>query len=149
MRWHRAGRLIESIVLGKKIRPQLSNLTHEQQEILCGEFLRLPEAESSGLPRLAHLLLPMGRTMRDIDIIGITTANKALLAQVTFDELPKAQWKLNRLLAYVVPKRSHLLLFCACEATLENQGVTIFPIQRVYDIFAATPHGEEWLRRSA
>jgi hypothetical protein len=66
--------------------PQLSDLSPSQQEILCSEFLRMPEVESRGLPRLVHLLLPPGKTMRDIDIVGTAADGKRLLAQVTFGD---------------------------------------------------------------
>ena len=87
MQWHLAGKTVENLVPGRRSKPQLSDLAPSQQEILCSEFLRLPEAASLGLPRLAHLLLPTGRTMQDIDIDGIATDAKRLLAQVTFSPL--------------------------------------------------------------
>jgi hypothetical protein len=37
-----------------------------EHESMCAEFLRLPAAEREGLPRLVHLLLPVGRTMKDV-----------------------------------------------------------------------------------
>lgn len=149
MRWHLAGKTIENLVEGRRRRPQLSDLTPRQQEILCSEFLRLQELGRLRLPRLAHLLLPTGHTMRDIDIIGIATDGKRLLAQVTFSPLANATWKIDQLLPYRNPKRAHLLMFCDCEEPTERKGVCIFPIRRAYEVLTSTPHGKKWLRRSA
>lgn len=149
MRWPLAGRTVENLVEGRRIKPQLSNLAYRQQEILCCEFLRLPDAASLGLPRLAHLVLPPGRTMRDIDIIGIANDGRALLAQVTFGPLSTTTWKIDRLLPYRDPKRAHLLFFCDCADQTNQDGVTIFPIQKAYEIFTSSPLGRIWLRHSA
>jgi len=154
MRWHLAGKTIESLVKGRRKRPHLSDLAPHQQEIFCSELLRLPQAPSLGLPRLAHLLLPTGHTMRDIDIIGVATDGKKLLAQVTFAPLSTVGWKIERLQPYRDPKRAHLLLFCDCDKSQKQDrvtvqdGVTVFPIQTAYDAFVSTPLGRLWLRRS-
>ena len=149
MRWHLAGKTIEGLVEGRRSKAQLSDLTPRQQEIFCSEFLRLPQVASFDLPRLAHLLLPTGHTMRDIDIIGIAADGKKLLAQVTFSPLENAIWKIDRLLPYRDPKRAHLLFFCDCADRTEQKGVTIFSIRRAYDMFTSTRLGRVWLRRSA
>jgi hypothetical protein len=85
--------------------------------------------------------------MRDIDIIGVASDGKALLAQVTFETL-KA-WKLDRLLRYRNPKRTHLLFFCTCPSATVQDGISVFPIQEAYRVFASTPFGKLWLARSA
>ncbi len=149
MRWHLAGKTVESLVEGRRSNLQLSDLAPRQQEIFCSELLRLPQVTSLGLPRLAHLLLPTGHTMRDIDIIGIATDGKALLAQVTLLALDSAALKIDRLLPYRDPRRAHLVFFCDCAESTEEKGVSIFPIRQAYDIFTSTRHGRQWLRRSA
>lgn len=149
MRWHLAGKTIESLVEGRRRTAHLSDLAPRQQEILCSELLRLPQAATLGLPRLVHLLLLTGHTMRDIDIIGVATDGKMLLAQVTFSSLENAAWKIDRLLPYRDPVRAHLLFFCDCADRTEQRGVTIFPIRRAYEVFTSTRHGRIWLRRSA
>ena len=96
-RWPSAGNRIENLVEGKEVEPTLENLSSAQQETLCSEFLRLPQAEKFGLPRLAHLALPPGRSMPDIDILGVATDGKQLLAQVTHYPLSAVGDKLERL----------------------------------------------------
>ena len=147
-RWPSARETIKNLVEDVTNKPALCDLSESQQEILCSEFLRLPQAEKLGLPRLAHLRLPTGRTMPDIDIIGIATDGKPLLAQVTYASLSNAEWKLDRLALYQDHKRAHLVLFCNCSAQTTSQGVTIFPIEQAYRIFASTPLGAATLRKS-
>lgn len=149
MRWHRAKTTVENLVEGRRLKPQLSDLSPRQQEILCSEFLRLPESQVRGLPRLAHLLLPTGYTMRDIDIIGVTASGKAVLVQVTFAEQDIVRWKLDRLRQYRDGRRAHLILFCDCKRAMDEDGVMIFPIHEAYRTFTATPSGKRWLARSA
>src|SRR5207247_6026751 len=121
MRWHRARKTVENLVEGRRLKPDLSDLSPDQQEILCSEFLRLPEAAALGLAQLAHLILPTGRTMRDIDIVGIASDMRRLYAQVTFASLSTAAWKLQPLQPYRDTQRNHLVLFCDCpEQTSQN-----------------------------
>jgi len=86
--------------------------------------------------------------MRDIDIIGIATDGKMLLAQVTFSPLESATWKIERLLPHRDAKRRHFF-FCDCEGRTDQDGIGIFPITHAYDIFTSTVDGKLWLRRSA
>jgi hypothetical protein len=149
VQWHLVGKTVEHLVRGRRSKPELSDLLPRQQEIFCSEFLRLPQAASQGLPRLAQLLLPTGHTMRDIDIIGIATDGKMLLAQVTFLPLESATGKIERLLPHRDAKRRHLLFFCDCEGRTDQDGISIFPIRHAYNTFTSTVDGRLWLRRSA
>lgn len=149
MRWPLAGKVVGNIVEGRTTKPGLGDLSDRQQEILCSEFLRLEDAASFGLPRLIHLLLPPGRTMRDIDITGLADDGKMILAQVTFSPLSTVSWKIQRLLPYQETKRTHLILFCACDTPINQDGVMIFPIERAFTTFTATKLGKLWLERSA
>lgn len=54
------------------------SLSTEQLETLCYEYMRI-----NGL--IDHLLLPIGRTLRDVDIIGIDSEGNTIAAQVTFE----------------------------------------------------------------
>ena len=87
--------------------------------------------------------------MRDIDLIGIATDGKRLLAQVKLAPLSTVGWKIDRLQPYRDPKRAHVILFCNCDDTQIQDGITIFPIQDAYNAFISTRLGRLWLRRSA
>jgi hypothetical protein len=146
-RWHRAfeTKIVEDLVEGRKRNPELSDLHYTQQEILCSEFLRL---KNSGLPQLAHLLLPTGQTMKDIDVIGIAKDGKRLLAQVTFKTQKESRGKLEQLKVYRKGDPAHLLFFCDCSEAGHQDGITVFPIKRAYDSFAASKLGKLWLKQS-
>jgi len=148
MRWRRAGQTVENAVEGKRAAPSLSSLSPDQQEIMCSEFLRSADAVGLGLPKLVHLLLPVGRTMKGIDICGISDSNRMVFAQVTYLRLEDCGEKLEALLQYRNADRNTLVLFCGCPQSKYKDGVNIVPLQRVYDAFVVTPTGKMWLERA-
>lgn len=151
-RWHRAGEKVENLVKGiKKSNSGLEDLSTAQQETLCSEFMRLPEITFPGLPILSHLLLPIGRNMKDVDIYGISTDGKEIFAQVTYSNLeePKAKDKCKKLSKYSDEGKNHLVFFCDTkESKKDEYGILIFPIQQVFDRFISTKAGKEWLQYS-
>jgi hypothetical protein len=144
MRWPRAGEVIANIVRGSSKEIGLGDLSPDQQEILCSEFLRLPEAREFGLPTLSHLLLPVGRTMKDIDIYGLASVGKRIFAQVTFSSVEQAPWKMERLRKYKTPE-TYLVLFCKADRTAIENGVTIAPIEAIVSRFQSSAAGRQWL----
>lgn len=144
MRWPGVSQVIANIVQGIKRDMCLSDLSPSQQEILCSEFLRLPEARQLGLPTLAHLLLPVGRTMKDIDIYGLASDGKRVFAQVTFssDEQVLSK-KMERLRKYQTPE-AHVVLFCNADTTVVEYGVTIASIESVFARFQSSAVGKQW-----
>jgi hypothetical protein len=153
MRWPKAKDVIQNAVEGIHIKPSLDRLIPGQQEILCSEFLRLPQFERIGeVPssRLAHLLLPTGRTMKDVDICGITESGQTLFAQVTFRTLedPKAKEKLETLATYSGSGRNVLVFFCDCPGIKQVGEVKIIPLQHAYECFVSTALGGTWLNKA-
>ena len=152
--WHKAGEKVENLVKGiKKSNSGLEDLSTAQQETLCSEFMRLPETEINfpGLPRLSHLLLPIGRNMKDVDIYGISTDGKKIFAQVTYSNLeePKVKDKCKKLSKYSDEGKNHLVFFCDTKKPKKDEdGILIFPIQQVFDRFISTKAGKEWLQYS-
>lgn len=145
-RWPRAGKVIENLVNGVRSETTMSDLSADQQEILCGEFLRLPAVEALGLPRLVHLLLPIGRTMRDIDLFGLASDGKRLFAQVTHYTLEQAGEKLARLKGFADQAAAHLLMFCQAKKIEKQSGVTVVPYSVVEEVFRASPEGARWFQ---
>lgn len=148
MRWRRAGKTIENAVEGRPSRQSVDVLSYQQQEVMCSEFLRLKEAADLGLPRLACLLLPVGRTMKDIDIYGLSDSGKMILGQVTYLSLGACGKKKKALLSYADAGRNALVLFCRCNAPTRVEGIRIAPIQSVYDHFRRHPVGRSWLKKA-
>ncbi|MGH8092272.1 MAG: hypothetical protein ACREIF_02200 [Chthoniobacterales bacterium] len=149
MKWTSAVKTIENIVEGRRSAPAVIDLFVAQQEIMCSEVMRLPAAVEVGLPSLACLLLPVGRTMKDIDIAGLTAAGRKILAQVTYAPLANCQAKLDRLVAHKDPATTDLVFFCDCDSVETREGALIFPIQKAFDMFSSSTLGKEWLRFAA
>lgn len=151
-RWHEADEKVENLVNGiKKSNPDLKDLKPAQQETLCSEFMRLPEITFPRLPILSHLLLPIGRNMKDVDIYGISQDGKEIFAQVTYSKFEEAEVKkkCKKLSKYSDEGKNHLVFFCNTkEPKKDEDGILIFPIQQVFDRFISTKAGKEWLQYS-
>ncbi|OFW39782.1 MAG: hypothetical protein A3J28_09015 [Acidobacteria bacterium RIFCSPLOWO2_12_FULL_60_22] len=143
MRWHVIGAAVQNIIEGRKETFSFASLMPAHQEILCSEFLRLPEAAGWRLPTLAHLILPLGRTMKDIDIFGLATDGKRILAQVTFANREKSIWKLKKLNTYANVD-CHLIMFCQTDNQEFIGRVHIVPIEKVFDFFRSFETGRKW-----
>lgn len=76
--WPSAKKYLELMFKGKKIPLKLEFLHPSQLEVICYEYLVKNKM-------LGALLMPIGRTLRDVDIWGINDAGRTLLAQVTFE----------------------------------------------------------------
>ena len=144
MRWPRAGSAIAQLVEGTKGKLSIANLLPAQQEVLCSELLRLPEMAAMGLPIMTQLLMPVGRTMKDIDILGLASDGRRIAVQVTFGA---AKWKLERLRPFVSDD-CHVILFCEAPTVTESDGITIVPLKTAFDVFRATPAGRRWLKHT-
>lgn len=141
MHWRQIGNRVANIVENRKADVSLGDLLPAQQEIMCSEFLRLEKAAEYGLPRLLHLMLPTGRTMRDVDIFGVSTALKSIVAQVTYQPPEREPGKIAALKKYEDGK-STLILFCDCSEPQVQEGIHLFPIKRVFDVIKTSPGGQ-------
>jgi hypothetical protein len=139
-RWQIVGELIKELVQGESSRPSLRRLIPSQQETMCSEFMRSPH---SGLPTLVHLLLPVGRTMKDVDIYGFATDGRRIFGQVTYSEFQRASPKFKRLCDH--GQEGHHVFFCKARHQEVLDGVTVFPIEDVFREFTETGTGKEWL----
>jgi hypothetical protein len=145
-RWHLVGERIKYLVEGKILPPTLESLLPSQQEILCSEYLRLPQA----VQQISHLLLPAGRTMKDIDICGVDPSGQLVYAQVTFLKPNSARLrrKLDRLKEYSDDDNNKLIMFCDCDEQDFDEEVIIFPIREAFRIFTSTESGKVWLEKA-
>jgi hypothetical protein len=148
MRWPRAGKTIENSVEGRHPIPAIGDLSPDQQEIMCAEFLRSASTEQFGLPKLAHLLLPVGRTMKGIDICGITDTGTMVFGQVTFANVENCNHKIQALGQFHEPRWNVLVLCCDCAGPSVIDGIQIVPLQAVYNSFIDTRTGKLWIERA-
>lgn len=146
VRWHKVGTRVKSLLNGNK-ELNVGSLTPDLQEVMCMEFLRLDLVSKYGLPILKHTLAPVGRTMKDVDIIGATVEGNKIYAQVTFHQLTDAYWKLNKLNGYSSDE-NYTLFFCKCTEPQVINGHNVFPIDLVFDEFCIKSNeGANWFEQ--
>ncbi len=117
---------------GRSPQPQWDNLSTEQQEATCAEFLRL-QRKIEELPRLRYLLLSVGRTLEDVDVYGLAEDDREIFAQVTFlsRDHKLAQEKIERLEVYGSDD-THLVFFGAESSPRQEKGVVFVSIDEVW-----------------
>lgn len=127
-RWN-VGTRLETLVEGKTPEPEWANLSTAQQEAVCAEFLRSPP-EGSGLPKLHRLLLPVGRTLQDIDLHGVAEDGREIFAQVTYHSRNSsdARAKVSALKAYS-GRDAHLVFFCRGEGPETEEGIRFVSVE--------------------
>jgi len=129
-RWPSVGDRLMRLVENMPEKKSWENLSTFEQEVICAEYLRSPDV--SQCPSLKRCLLPVGRTLKDIDIYGYASDGKRLFAQVTFFEKENSADKIKRLKLYDRAE-SHLIFFCDCnEADYEN-NILFIPVKMVFD----------------
>ena len=147
MRWPSIGDAVEAIVEGKRLRSSLGALSPNHQEVMCAEFLRLKEAKQVGLPQLACVLRDVGRTMKDLDIVGIAQDRKRLFAQVTYSSLGSSDVREKRnILLKFSGHKIHRILFCKCTKPFSERGIVVFPIEEIYSHLRNTKIGRDWFK---
>lgn len=137
-RW-KCGTRLEDLVKGRDPKEEWSNLSTEQQEAACAEFLRW-QTRRDDLPRLRYLILPVGRTLKDVDIYALADDGRKIFAQVTY-HTPSANpfdEKVGRLTAYG-EDGAHLVFFGQGNAQLENHGIKFVSVNEVTDWIHGSP----------
>lgn len=127
-RWN-VGTRLEALVEGKTPEAEWANLSTAQQEAACAEFLRSPP-ENSDIPRLHRLLLPVGRTLQDIDLHGVAEDGREIFAQVTYHSRNSsdARAKVSALKAYS-GRDAHLVFFCRGEGSETEEGIRFVSVE--------------------
>lgn len=139
-RWTAIGNKLKSIYYEKPLKKDFSSLTPAEQEIACLEFLRNQKLFSD-IPQLRYLLLPLGRTMENVDIYGLSNDNKKIFAQVTYygeskgTELENKKEKLRNLSNF--SNDQYLLFFYKCSKIYKDRDILFIPITEV----------EKWLNQ--
>jgi len=133
-RWHTAQNRLMALVEGTSAEKSWGGLSPAEQETACSEYLRNPDV--SDCPVLKHLLLPVGRTLKDVDIFGYATDKKTIFAQVTYGTKEESATKIKDLKAYASPD-SRLIFFCDCDKPVFENGIMFIPWKQV----------ESWIRK--
>lgn len=143
--WHNVGERIEHLVEGIPLEPILHNLSTTQQEVLCSEYLRSNLDDTNMLPEIQSFLLPVGRTLIDVDILGIDNQGENIYSQVTHNKLAESKQKLEKLKKYRTGN-SKAVLFCHCEAPKIIENIIVYPLQKVFDKYIESSIGQKWLK---
>lgn len=145
--WSKIRERVKNLVNNNSVIKKLNDLSPDQQEVMCMEFLRTKIAESRDLPRIAATLTPIGRTMKDVDIYALSTNNEKIICQVSFENFNKSSMKFKRLLPYANGK-TRTIYFCNIPKEITIQNVKIFPISTVFNLFCKKSKiGQMWLKK--
>lgn len=123
--WPSAQKALQAALAGKPLPRDVSSLDPNQLEVLCYEWLRM-----NG--HLARLIMPIGRSMCDIDIFGMNDAGNHVYAQVTHSTSHDTNDdKLERLLSHK-NKKATLFYFAPEGFSTKKQGIQVVPIHGVF-----------------
>jgi hypothetical protein len=129
--WPSAQKYMEAILGKGKIPWDVGSLHPNQLEVICYEYLRREKI-------LDVLLMPIGRTLRDIDIFGIKGQGKYILAQVTYStDFTEISEKIKKLKSY--KSKDSLLFFFGPKSQDINdyEDVEYISIEKVFDLFTS------------
>ncbi len=126
--WPSAEKYLKKMLAGEEIPLELEFLHPSQLEVICYEYLVKNKI-------LSALLMPIGRTLRDVDIWGVDSTGKTVLAQVTFKgDGRKIEEKMKRLRNQEDSKGSILFFFGPqSQEEFKDENITYISIQRVFD----------------
>ncbi len=129
-RW-KCGTRLADLVKGRTPKEEWSNLSTEQQEAACAEFLRLRQHRND-LPKLRYLLLPVGRTLKDIDVYALAEDSQKIFAQVTYHLRDSSGFadKVSRLQAYD-DDGGHLVFFGRGDGPPAEDGMKFVSVDDV------------------
>ena len=121
--WPSARRWLAHILGYKHLEPTVQSLAPSQLEVLCQEYLRFRG-------KLTALLLPIGGSLIDVDILGINKDGERVVAQVTHSSNCKeVAKKLELLQAWSAPYR---YFFGPKNCLRENIGAEYITIEDVF-----------------
>lgn len=109
--WPSAYNHLDAILHNKKIPLDVNSLHPNQLEVICYEYLKIKKV-------IEVLLMPIGRSLPDIDILGIGNG-KTVVSQVTHSDNPnEISAKIQRLRQY--KSKNSVLIFFGPES--QSQG---------------------------
>lgn len=142
--WHAIGKRLAFRLTGKPSDFNLSYLTPDQQEVMCGEFFRSDLPNQFGLPRIATYLTPIGRTMADVDIYGLTATGRNVFVQVTHAGV--IEQKVEKIQHLTQSPNNHVIYVSQAVDPKPHPGITFFSLNKIYDAFCLNhPASKQWL----
>lgn len=131
-RWRAAEDQVRAIIKQGQLPEKVGSLSTEQLEVACNEFLRV---QFEGY----FPILPIGRTLPDVDIMG-GTEQERILAQVTQEsDQGKLESKIEKISKYA-DDNTRLILFGAADTEpSEHNGIDYITVENVFE----TLHSDE------
>lgn len=124
--WPSATNYLNAIINNQPLERNVNFLTPGQLEVGCYEYLKM-------LNLVQVLLLPIGRTLMDIDIIGLDESGNKVFAQVTHSKNKKQiKKKIENLIDYQ-SNGNKLYFFGPNESKTELDGVEFITIDSVFE----------------
>lgn len=132
--WHLMREQILSIYHDGRVKYNYTALAPAQIEALCASYLFHSR-------RLACQSLPSGRTLRDIDIVGLDQRGERILAQVTFSTDKAKVRKKSEALGRYSKFSPHLLFFAPNEMRDQISNQEFISLETVWDYWAKESGG--------
>jgi len=130
--WPSAARVLEAAIHNHPLPYDASCLHPSQLEVLCYEYLRERH-------HLERLLMPIGRSLLDIDILGLDKDGNKVLAQVTHSmSKSKLDDKRQRLLQHALPSDKCFFFVPERAPLAVSPNVESIPITRVLSALKAS-----------
>jgi len=127
-KWHKSNGKIKKILSGDSKVDSWSDLTPDQQEILVYEYLHEQKDDEY---QIKYLLMPIGRTLKDVDIYGMSNSGKKVFVQVT--NFGENQGKIEALEQY--HGESNLLVYAGDVENKISKSVRYLNVRDVYKYF--------------
>ncbi len=142
--WHQLpADYLEAALNGMPLPRDVHSLSESQLEILCYEFMRRELG-------LASILLPIGRTLPDIDVLGLGEAGNLVAAQVTFSSNPaEITYKANRLMTFGLhDPAAQLHFFGPADRADDAREVNYHAIEHVFARMLECDDFQPWFNRT-
>lgn len=128
--WPSAQKYLEAILGKREIPWDVNSLHPSQLEIICYEYLLREKV-------LGALLMPIGRSLPDIDIFGINGQGKYIYAQVTHSTNSNEILKKIKKLKSYKSKNSFLIFFGPKSQKIKDNDVNYIPIEEVFSLLTS------------
>lgn len=126
--WPSASNIIRAIIKGKNLPLELSSLHPSLLEVLCYEYMKEKDL-------ILVLLAPIGRSLNDIDIIGLNSKNQVIVSQVTHSyNKATIKDKVDRLNKYTSTNNNARPIMFGPKSVAQN-NITYISIEDVFQYF--------------
>ena len=141
--WRKIENVIRNIFQNNQLPDDVYSFSPGQLEIICYEYLKQKNL-------IYSLLMPIGRNLLYIDIVGINEKGQRIFAQVTYaDNKQKVEEKLVKLKESIpeTDKNTKLLFFAPPSDHIDSikddfENIEIIGIENVYDYLKSDENGK-------